>query len=94
MRAAGVPTRTTLVGVALGVVGFFLIPVLGLVIGFVAGVYLAELARLGSASAARPSTRQAVKAAALSYGIELAAGLAMALIWLDGAIRLLATSPG
>jgi uncharacterized protein len=47
MRAAGVPGRTLLAGGVLGIVGFFVVPVVGLVIGFVLGVYLAELARLG-----------------------------------------------
>jgi NADH-quinone oxidoreductase subunit E len=31
----------------LGIVGFFVVPVVGLLLGFVLGVYLAELARLG-----------------------------------------------
>ena len=30
-------------GAVLGVIGFFVIPVVGLVVGFVLGVYLAEL---------------------------------------------------
>ena len=41
------PRRCSLGGV-LGVVGFFVIPVVGLVIGFVLGVYLAELHRVGA----------------------------------------------
>jgi uncharacterized protein YqgC (DUF456 family) len=47
MRAAGVPGRTLLAGGVLGIVGFFVVPVVGLLLGFVLGVYLAELARLG-----------------------------------------------
>ena len=39
----------------LGVVGFFVVPVVGLFLGFVLGVYLAELRRVGAA-AAWPST--------------------------------------
>ena len=45
LKAAGVPTSTLLLGAALGVVGFFVIPVVGLLVGFVLGVYLAELRR-------------------------------------------------
>ena len=45
LRAAGVPGRTLLAGGVLGIVGFFVVPVVGLVLGFVLGVYLAELAR-------------------------------------------------
>ena len=38
---SGVPTRTLWAGGALGVVGFFVIPVIGLVVGFLVGIYLA-----------------------------------------------------
>src|SRR5919201_307313 len=40
MRRADVPASTLVLGAVLGVVGFFVIPVFGLVIGFVVGVYL------------------------------------------------------
>jgi ABC-type phosphate transport system permease subunit len=62
------------------------IPVLGLPIGFVAGIYGAEFARLGSTQAAWPSTRQAVTAVGLSLLIELAFGLFAAAIWLFAVI--------
>ena len=82
MRAAEVPTSTLLAGAVLGVVGFFVIPVLGLAIGFVGGVYLAELARRRDQRRAWASTVHAVKGVALSVGVELAGGLAAAVIWL------------
>ena len=44
MRSEGVPTQTMLAGGVLGLVGFFVVPVVGLFIGFVLGVYLAERA--------------------------------------------------
>lgn len=78
LRVAGVPNRTLLVGGLLGIVGFFVVPVLGLVLGFVGGVFLAELSRHRDLAAAWPSTVHALKAAALSYGIELCAGLSIA----------------
>ena len=87
MRAAGVPGRTLLAGGALGIVGFFVVPVIGLVLGFVLGVYLAESARLGR-SAAWPSTRTALGAVGWSMLIELAAGLLATTVWL-GALVLL-----
>ena len=86
MRDAGVPTRSVVLGVALGIVGFFVIPVLGLPLGFVGGVYLAERARVGDHAIALRSTREALKAGLLSMLIELAASLACAAIWLVGAI--------
>jgi uncharacterized protein YqgC (DUF456 family) len=78
---AGVPGRSLVIGAVLSLVGFFVIPVVGFVIGFVAGVYISERARLGSHSRAWPSTKHALRAAGLSILIELAAGLAIAGVW-------------
>jgi uncharacterized protein YqgC (DUF456 family) len=86
LRRAGVPWRTTALGVALGVVGFFVIPVVGLLVGFVLGVYLAERRRLGAHDAAWHSTRQALAAAGWSVLIELGTGMAMAGCWLAGVL--------
>lgn len=86
LRAAGVPGRTMMAGVALGVVGFFVVPVVGLLLGFVAGVFLAELVRLGDRARAWPSTRQALRAAGWSMLIELGAGLLAAAVWVVGII--------
>jgi len=85
LRSAGVPQTTLLVGGLLGIVGFFVIPVVGLFVGFVVGVYLSELARVGRALA-WPSTRAALKAAGLSVLIELTAALLAAATWLVGAV--------
>jgi uncharacterized protein len=82
MRRAEVPTSALVVGGALGVVGFFVIPVFGLVIGFILGVYLAELLRRQDYRRAWASTVRAVKGVALSMGVELAGALAAAVIWL------------
>lgn len=82
MRDAGVPWRTVAVGGVLGMIGFFIVPVVGLVLGFVAGVYVAERVRLGSHRVAWPSTVHALKAVGLSILIELGAGLLMAVAWL------------
>lgn len=86
LRAAGVPGRSLVAGAVLGVVGFFVIPVLGLFLGFVTGVYLAELARLGDHARAWPSTRQAVRAVGWSVLIELAAGLLATVVWIVGLV--------
>jgi uncharacterized protein len=81
LKRSGVPNKTLLLGGVLAIVGFFLIPVIGLVIGFVAGVWLAELARLGDSKLAWPSTKHAIKAAGLAMLVELGAALAIAIIW-------------
>lgn len=85
LQAAGVPNSTLFLGAALGFVGFFVIPVVGLVIGFVGGVYLAEMRRVGR-EAAWPSTRHALLAAGLSILIELAAAMLAAGTWVVGAV--------
>lgn len=84
MRDAGVPWSTLGLGSLLGILGFFVIPVLGLFIGFVAGVYLAERIRLDDNSLAWPSTVAALKAVGFSLVIELLSGLLIAGTWVTG----------
>ena len=81
LRASGVPTASLLAGGVLGVVGFFVVPVIGTVLGFVLGVYLAERARLGGGGRAWPSTRSALAAVGWSMAVELLAGLLVAGTW-------------
>lgn len=83
LKTTGVPTSSLVAGGVLGLVGFFVVPVVGLVLGFVLGVFLAERARLGP-GAAWPSTRQALTAVGLSMLVELAAALGIAVIWVFG----------
>lgn len=85
LKANGVPNRTLMAGGLLGIVGFFVVPVVGLVLGFVLGVYLSEVQRLGT-NAAWPATKVALKAVGLSILIEIAAGLFAGSLWLAGAI--------
>ncbi len=85
LKDLGIPSSTQWTGVALGLVGFFVIPVIGLFIGFVLGVYLAEHRRLG-ARAAWPSTVAALRAAGLSILIELVAGMLTAAVWVAGVV--------
>jgi uncharacterized protein YqgC (DUF456 family) len=85
LRAGGVPRPTLLVGGVAGVVGFFVVPIVGLFLGFVLGVYAMEARRVGG-SRAWPSTRAAVAAVGLSLLIELTAGLLAAATWVAGAI--------
>jgi uncharacterized protein len=85
LKEVGIPGATLALGAVLGVVGFFVIPVVGLVLGFVLGVYLAELRRVGSA-AAWPATVHALKAVGLSMLIEFCASLLAAAVWVAGVI--------
>jgi hypothetical protein len=84
MRAADVRTLSLAAGAVLGIIGFFVIPVIGLVIGFVLGVYVAELATRGDQRLAWSSTKHAVKGVALSMGVELAGALLATVAWVFG----------
>jgi uncharacterized protein len=84
MREADVRTLSLVVGAVLGIIGFFVIPVLGLVIGFVLGVYLAELAKRRDQRLAWTSTKHAIKGVALSVGVELAGALLATVAWVFG----------
>lgn len=83
LQRTGVPTLSLTAGGLLGLIGFFVVPVVGLVLGFVSGVWLAERARLGPGRA-WPSTREALAAVGLSLLVELAAALAVAVVWMAG----------
>jgi len=84
MRAADVSTWSLVAGAVLGIVGFFVIPVLGLLIGFVLGIYLAELAKRHDQRVAWTSTKHALKGVALSVGIELCGALLATAVWAAG----------
>jgi uncharacterized protein YqgC (DUF456 family) len=85
LQVAGIPASTQWFGVLLGVVGFFVVPVVGLFLGFVLGIYLAELRRVGSAQA-WPSTVHSLKAVGLSIVIELVAAVLATLAWVAGVV--------
>lgn len=82
LRSA-VPLRTLVVGGLGAVVGFFVVPVVGALVGFPLGIYLAERVRVGSAGA-WPSTKAALHAIGISILIELVAALAAVAVWLGG----------
>lgn len=80
-----VPTLTLVVAGLCAVVGFFVIPVVGALIGFPLGIYLAELVRVGP-DRAWPSTKEALRAVGVSILIELAAALAATTVWIVGGV--------
>lgn len=85
LKEAGIPASTQWTGVALGVVGFFVIPVVGLFVGFVVGIYLAERRRVGQGDA-WPSTKSALRAVGLSIVIELTSAVLAATAWAIGLV--------
>lgn len=85
LSRAGVPNSTLVAGGAGALVGFFVIPVVGALVGFPVGVYLAERARTGP-DEAWPSTKQALRAVGLSILIELGAALLASVAWIAGVV--------
>lgn len=85
LKEAGIPASTQWTGAGLAVVGFFVVPVIGIFLGFVLGIYLAERRRVGAA-VAWPSTKHALRAVGLSIMIELAAAILAASAWAVGVV--------
>ena len=84
MRDAGVSRSSLVLGGVLGIIGFFVIPVVGLAIGFVLGVFLAE-SRAGRADAGK-ATFAAVKAVGLAVLIEFTFCVVAAAVWAVGVL--------
>ncbi len=81
-RAAGVPGRSLVLAGLAGIVGFFVIPVVGLLIFFPLGLFLAEYWRLREPGSAWASALVGLKATGLGMLSELGLALASAGVWL------------
>lgn len=86
MQRADIPPFSIIGGAALGLVGAFVIPIVGLPIGFVLGVWLLEAWRKGAFSPAWAATVEALKALALSTLVEVVCALAIAATWSVGVL--------
>nr|WP_206443615.1 DUF456 domain-containing protein [Nocardioides sp. KC13] len=85
LKDSGMPLSTQIVGAILAVVGFFVIPVVGVFVGFPLGVFLAELRRHGGdAGEARASTWNAMKAIGLFILIDATAATLATITWVVG----------
>lgn len=81
--AAKGAARSSVVAGALGaIVGFFVIPVIGLVIGGVVGIYAMEYRRTGDGAAAWSTTKTLLVGFGLGKLLELSAGILMVLAWI------------
>lgn len=80
-RRGGVPLRSLFSAAVGAVVGFFVIPVLGFLVGAAAGLMLAERSRLGAWDPALRSVGAVVRAYGLGVVAELVAGLSMIAVW-------------
>ena len=81
MSAAGIPTRSLVAGGLLAIVGLVMVPIVGLPLGFVVGVYAAERIRLRTHADAWTSTVEAMKGTGLSMLIGLASAVLATSVW-------------
>jgi uncharacterized protein len=86
VREAGT-TRRVAVWAGLGsVLGFFLLPVVGAVPGFLAGIYFCERRRLGGHGQAKSATRAVMRSGGTSELVEFFSCLLIAGAWLGAVV--------
>jgi uncharacterized protein YqgC (DUF456 family) len=78
---AGAARSSVLLGVAGAIVGFFVVPVVGVAAGGLVGLYLGELRRTRDASTAWQATRATLVGFGLASLVQFAAAVAMAMAW-------------
>lgn len=81
-REAGATTASFATGLTGAVLGFFVLPVAGFLVGFVVGLLLGERGRLGEWEAARRSTLEVLRGYGLGVLLELVLGVTMVGSWL------------
>ncbi len=78
----GASRQSMLLGLALAVMGFFVLPVIGALIGGVLGIYLAEYSRTQDRAKAWQATRGVLLGFGASYLLEVVAALVMVGMWI------------
>lgn len=81
VKGGGAPFSTTVAGVTGAVIGFFVIPIIGIVVGAIVGVLVAERARTQSWALAWASTKRAIYGFGLGALVQMGAGIFMMLTW-------------
>lgn len=84
MKREGVGGLTLALGVLGAIIGFFVIPVVGLPFGFVLGIFAAEYVRFHELDRAWQATKSALRGVLHSMGIELGTSLLIAITWVVG----------
>lgn len=82
VKASGVPNRTIVLAGLAGIVGFFVVPVLGFFLFFPTALYGLEYLRLQDKGIAWASAWTAIKATALGMLVELGLALTASAVWL------------
>ncbi|WP_104181265.1 DUF456 domain-containing protein [Arthrobacter sp. B0490] len=84
LKQRRIPGRSVTIGVLTGIVGMFVIPVVGLFVGFALGLFASEYARQREARAALTSSLHALKATGLGILAELALACLAGTTWVIG----------
>lgn len=92
LREHRIPSRSVVIGLAAGVVGLFVIPVVGLFVGFAAGLLFSELLRTRNFGTATATSWAALKATGLGMLVEFGLACLAASTWVIGLWVSLATS--
>jgi uncharacterized protein YqgC (DUF456 family) len=79
-----IPNRSVALGVVLGIAGMFVIPVVGLFVGFAVGLLLSEVQRTRNLRAALTSSWAALKATGLGMLVEFGLACLAASTWVVG----------
>jgi uncharacterized protein YqgC (DUF456 family) len=78
---AGATRSSLLLGAVVGIVGFFVVPIVGFPLGGALGIFLGEQARTGDRQVAWATTRATLKGFGLAALAQFAAGVLMVLAW-------------
>ena len=70
LKARQIPNSSLLIAAVCAFIGFFVIPVVGLFVGFIAGLYLAEFRRLKDPKDSLKSSWTAIKALGIGIIVE------------------------
>ena len=81
-RSGGATSLSLTLGAAMAIVGFFVVPIVGLPLGGVLGIFVGELIRTQDATLAWRATSATLKGFGLATLAEVAFGLAMVTVWL------------
>lgn len=84
LRQHSIPNRSVAIGLAAGVAGMFIIPLVGLFVGFAAGLLISELHRTRSMGTATSTSWAALKATGLGMLVEFGLACLAASTWVIG----------
>ncbi|OYO21897.1 hypothetical protein CGZ93_08115 [Enemella dayhoffiae] len=84
LKREKIPNRSIVIGLFCGVIGIFVIPVVGLLVGFVGGLFASEYQRMGDAGKAWRTSWQAIKATGAGVLVEFFCAAAAIITWVVG----------